>query len=61
MPTTPWDNISMDFVGGFPTWTEKGHDYIFAVVDKFSKMCILMPSKNTINRQDVVIMFFEKV
>jgi hypothetical protein len=44
VPTRPWDNISMDFVGGFPT-TRKGHDYLFVVVDRFNKMCILMPCK----------------
>jgi hypothetical protein len=34
----------MDFVGGFPV-TKKGHDHIFVVVDKFGKMCILIPLK----------------
>jgi hypothetical protein len=40
IPTQPWENISMDFLGGFPI-NKKGHDYIFVVVDKFSKMCIM--------------------
>jgi hypothetical protein len=48
----------MDFVGGLPT-TKKGHDYIFVVVDRFKKMCILMPCKNTIKGQEVISMFFE--
>jgi hypothetical protein len=47
VPTQPWENISMDFVGGFKT-TQKGHGYLFVVVDRFNKMCILMPFKNTI-------------
>jgi hypothetical protein len=47
VPTRPWESISMDFVGGLPT-TKKGHDYLFMVVDRFSKMCILMPCKKTI-------------
>jgi hypothetical protein len=50
----------MDFMGGFPR-TRKGHDYLFVVVDRFSKMCILMPCKKTIKGQDATIMFFEKV
>jgi hypothetical protein len=48
------------FVGGFPR-TRKGHDYLFVVVDRFSKMCILMPCKKTIKGQDATNMFFEKV
>lgn len=50
VPTYPWEKICMEFVGGLPT-TKKGHDYLFVVVDRFSKMCVLMPCKNTINRQ----------
>jgi hypothetical protein len=60
VPTKHWDIISMDFVGGFPT-TRKGCDYLFVVVDRFNKMCILMPCKNTIKGQEVAKMFFEQI
>jgi hypothetical protein len=50
----------MDFLGGLST-TRKGHEYIFLVVDRFNKICILMACKNTINEQEVVKMFFEHV
>jgi hypothetical protein len=33
----------------------------FVVVDRFNKMCILMPCKNTIKGQEVTNMFFEQV
>jgi hypothetical protein len=56
----PWKSISKDFVGDLPR-TKKVHDYLLVVVDKFSKMCILMPSKKTIEGQDATNMFFEKV
>jgi hypothetical protein len=59
IPTPDWEIIYMDFVGGLPT-TRKGHDYIFVVVDRFINMCILMPCKNTIKRQEVANMFFEQ-
>ena len=39
----------------------KGHDYLFVVVDRFSKMCNIMPSKKIIHEQYATNMFFEKV
>jgi hypothetical protein len=39
------------FCGGLPT-TRKGHGYVFVVVDRFRKMCMFMPCKNNINRQE---------
>jgi hypothetical protein len=48
----------MDFVGGLPT-TKKGHDYLFVVVDRFNKMCILMPCKKIIKGQEATNKFFE--
>jgi hypothetical protein len=50
----------MDFVGVLPT-TKNVHDYIFLVVDRFNKMCILMTSKNTIKGQEAINMLFEQV
>ena len=50
----------MDFVGDLLT-TRKGHDYIFVVVDKFRKMCVLMPYKNTINGKEATNFFFRQV
>ena len=40
----------MDFVGGIPM-SRKQHDYLFVVMDRFSKMCILMPCKKTITAE----------
>ena len=50
----------MDFVGGLPT-TRKGHDYLFVVVERFNKMCILIPCKITIKGQEETNIFFEWV
>ena len=50
VPSRPWESISMDFVGGLPM-SKIGHDYLYVVVDRFSKMCILMPCKKHITAQ----------
>jgi len=42
VPSHPWESISMDFMGGLPK-SRKGNDYLYVVVDRFSKMCILIP------------------
>jgi len=41
----------MEFVGGLRK-TKKGHDYLFMEVDKFNKMCVLMPYEKTISEQE---------
>lgn len=44
VPSQPWESISMEFVVGLPL-SRKGHDYLYVIVDQFSKMCILIPCK----------------
>ena len=39
VPSCPRESVSMDFVGGLPM-SRKGHDYLYVVVDRFSKVCI---------------------
>lgn len=60
IPTRPWEIISMEFIGGLLI-TRKGHDYLFLVVGRFSKMCVMMPCKNTIIGKEVENLFFEQV
>jgi hypothetical protein len=58
IPSRPWEIISMDFVGGLPT-TQKGHDYLVVVIDRFNKMCIFMPCKKIIKEHEATNLFFE--
>ena len=60
VPSRPWESISMDFVGGLPM-SERNHDYLYVVVDCFSKMCILMPCKKQVTTKKTTHMFFQHV
>ena len=41
--------------------SRKGHDYLYVVVDRFSKMCILMPCKKQIIAEMIAHLFFQNV
>jgi hypothetical protein len=56
VPSHPWESISMDFVGG--AMSKMGHDYLYVVVDRFRKMCVLMPCKKHIIAEQIAHLFF---
>jgi hypothetical protein len=60
VPSRPWESISMDFVGGLPM-SKKNHDYLYVMVDRFRKMCILMPCKKQVTAEKTTQMFFHHV
>ena len=60
VPSRPWESISMEFFGGLPM-SIKQHDYLYVVVDRFSKMCILLPCKKTITVEQTVELYFQNV
>jgi len=60
LPSRPWESISMDFVGGLPL-SRKGHDYLYVVVDRVSKMCILTPCKKKITAKQRSHLFFQSI
>jgi hypothetical protein len=60
VPSRPWESIAMDFVGGLPM-SRRGHDYIYVVVDRFSKMCILMPCTKQVTTEQMTQLFFQNV
>jgi hypothetical protein len=60
VPSHPWESISMNFVGGLPM-PKRGHDYLYVVLDRFNKMCILMPCRKKISVEKTVNIFFQYV
>jgi hypothetical protein len=55
--TRPWESISMDYMLGHPP--SRGNDYVFVVVDRFSKMTILAACKKSITTEATTKLFFE--
>ena len=60
VPSHPWESVSMDFVGGLLK-SRKGHGYLYVVVDRFRKMCILVPYSKQITAEQTAKLFFEHV
>jgi hypothetical protein len=59
-PHRPWESISMDYILGIPS-TKRGNDYVFVVVDHFSKMAILAACKKNIKTKATPKIFYERV
>jgi hydrogenase maturation factor len=60
IPSHPCKSISMDFVGDL-LMSKGGHDYLYVVVDKYNKMCILIPCKKQIIVEQTANLFFQYV
>jgi hypothetical protein len=56
----PWESISMDYMSVLPS-TKQGNDCVFVVVDRFSKMAILVACKKSITAKATTKLFFEWV
>jgi hypothetical protein len=59
-PSRPWESISMDYMSVLPS-TKHGNDCVFVVIDRFSKMSIMMVCKKNITAESTAKIFFERV
>jgi hypothetical protein len=59
-PGRPWESISMDYMSNLPS-TKQGNDCVFVVIDRFSKMAILVACKKNITIEATTKLFFERV
>ena len=60
MPTSsrPWESISMDYMSGLPS-TKHDNGYVFVVIDRSSKMAIMVTCKKNITAKSTTKIFFE--
>jgi hypothetical protein len=59
VPKSPWKDISCDFVVDLPL--SNGYDSLLVFVDRFTKMCHLVPCTKTATAPDFAKMFLDNV
>ncbi len=59
VPARPFQVVSMDFITSLPP-TKHGHDSILTIVDRYSKMVLLLPVSMTIDAAATAKLFFDQ-
>ncbi|GBG71681.1 hypothetical protein CBR_g9094 [Chara braunii] len=61
IPEGRWQSISMDFIGPLRPPTQRGHDAILVVVDRFTKRARFVPCRYRISAREVADVVFDRV
>jgi hypothetical protein len=59
IPSKPWESISMDMITDLPE--SEGHDSIFVVVDRLTKMAVFCPIRKDYTAEDIAEVFMRRV
>jgi RNase H-like domain found in reverse transcriptase/Reverse transcriptase (RNA-dependent DNA polymerase)/Integrase zinc binding domain/Chromo (CHRromatin Organisation MOdifier) domain/Retroviral aspartyl protease len=60
IPSRPWESISMDLITCLPK-TANGHDAIFTVVDRLTKLAHFLPTTTTVTAPQLAQLFFDQI
>ncbi|GKF62146.1 RNA-directed DNA polymerase, partial [Tanacetum coccineum] len=60
VPTSPWEDVSLDFVLGLP-YTQNNKDSVMVVVDRFSKLTHFVPCLKTFDASQVVKLYLYEI
>lgn len=60
IPSGRWHSVSMDFITGLPV-TEKGHDAIYVVLDRLTKMAHFIPCTKDIDARETAQLYIDNV
>nr|GEY19025.1 hypothetical protein [Tanacetum cinerariifolium] len=60
IPKWKWENVTMDFVTGFPR-TPSGYDSIWVIVDRLTKLAHFLPKKKTNNIEKLAELYLKEI
>jgi hypothetical protein len=60
IPVWKWDEVGMDFVVGLPK-TLKGHDSIWVIVDRLTKVAHLLPVRTNYGGEKLVWLYVDNI
>jgi hypothetical protein len=60
VPKWKWKEVAMDFIMGLP-WTQSGHDSIWVIVDRRTKLAHFIPVKTTYSRPQLAELYMSRI